>query len=43
MDAPVIRVNSKDLPLPYAQSLLEAILPSVAGTIDAVKKVLYKA
>ncbi len=43
MDAPVIRVNSKDLPLPYAQSLLEAILPSIAGTIDAVKKVMYKA
>ena len=42
MDAPVIRVNSKDLPLPYAASLLEAILPSVAGTIDAVKKVMYK-
>lgn len=43
MDAPVIRVNSKDLPLPYAQTLLEAILPSIAGTIDAVKKVMYKA
>ena len=43
MDAPVIRVNSKDLPLPYAQTLLEAILPSVAGTVEAVKKVLYKA
>ena len=43
MDAPVIRVNSKDLPLPYAQSLLEAILPSVAGTVEAVKKVMYKA
>lgn len=43
MDAPVIRVNSKDLPLPYAQSLLEAILPSVERTIEAVKAVLYKA
>lgn len=43
MDAPVIRVNSKDLPLPYAPTLLEAILPSVQGTIDAVKKVLYRA
>jgi pyruvate dehydrogenase E1 component beta subunit len=42
MDAPVIRVNSKDLPLPYAATLLEAILPSVAGTIDAVRKVMYK-
>ncbi len=43
LDAPVIRVNSKDLPLPYAQTLLEAILPSVSGTIEAVKKVMYKA
>ena len=43
MDAPVVRVNSKDLPLPYAQTLLEVILPSVAGTIEAVKKVMYKA
>jgi pyruvate dehydrogenase E1 component beta subunit len=42
MDAPVIRVNSKDLPLPYAPTLLEAILPSIAGTIEAVKKVMYK-
>jgi len=43
MDSPVIRVNSKDLPLPYAATLLEAILPSIQGTIDAVKKVLYRA
>ncbi|MCU0468897.1 MAG: pyruvate dehydrogenase complex E1 component subunit beta [Arcicella sp.] len=42
MDAPVIRVNSKDLPLPYAPTLLEAILPSVERTIEAVKAVLYK-
>lgn len=42
MDAPVIRVNSLDLPLPYAATLLEAILPSVARTIEAVKAVTYK-
>jgi pyruvate dehydrogenase E1 component beta subunit len=42
MDAPVIRVNSKDLPLPYAATLLEAILPSVERTVAAVKAVLYK-
>jgi pyruvate dehydrogenase E1 component beta subunit len=42
MDAPVIRVNSKDLPLPYAPTLLEAILPSVERTVSAVKAVLYK-
>lgn len=42
MDAPVIRVNSLDLPLPYAPTLLEAILPSIARTIEAVKSVTYK-
>ncbi|MFY7826719.1 MAG: pyruvate dehydrogenase complex E1 component subunit beta [Flectobacillus sp.] len=42
MDAPVIRVNSKDLPLPYAPTLIDEILPSVQRTVDAVKAVLYK-
>ena len=42
MDAPVIRVNSLDLPLPYAPTLLEAILPSIARTVEAVKSVTYK-
>jgi len=42
LDAPVIRVNSKDLPLPYAPTLIEEILPNVERTIAAVKKVLYK-
>ena len=42
LDAPVIRVNSRDLPLPYAPTLIEEILPSVDRTIAAVKKVMYK-
>ncbi len=42
LDAPVIRVNSKDLPLPYAPTLIEEILPSVDRTIAAVRQVLYK-
>lgn len=42
MDAPVIRVNSKDLPLPYAPTLIEEILPNVKRTVDAVKAVLYR-
>ncbi|MEY2794076.1 MAG: hypothetical protein RJA76_2068 [Bacteroidota bacterium] len=42
LDAPVVRVNSKDLPLPYAPTLIEEILPSVDRTIAAVKHVLYK-
>jgi len=42
LDAPVTRVNSKDLPLPYAPTLIEEILPNVKRTIDAVKSVMYK-
>jgi len=41
LDAPVARVNSKDVPLGYAPTLVEAALPSVKRTIDAVKSVLY--
>jgi pyruvate dehydrogenase E1 component beta subunit len=42
LDAPVIRVNSLDVPLPYAPTLIEAILPNVAKTVKAVKSVMYK-
>ncbi|GAB4340600.1 MAG: pyruvate dehydrogenase complex E1 component subunit beta [Flammeovirgaceae bacterium] len=41
LDAPVMRVNSKDVPLPYAQTLIEAVLPNVKRTIEAVKSVMY--
>jgi pyruvate dehydrogenase E1 component beta subunit len=42
LDAPVVRVNSRDLPLPYAPTLIEEILPSIERTIQAVKTVTYK-
>ena len=42
LDAPVMRVTSRDLPLPYAPTLIEAILPNVKRTIDAVKSVMYQ-
>lgn len=42
LDAPVVRVNSLDLPLPYAPTLIEAILPNVKRTLQAVESVLYK-
>jgi len=42
LDAPVTRVNSLDVPLPYAPTLIEAILPNVAKTVKAVKGVLYR-
>ncbi|RAU82983.1 pyruvate dehydrogenase complex E1 component subunit beta [Pontibacter arcticus] len=42
MDAPVKRVTCRDVPLPYAPTLIEASLPNVARTIEAVKQVMYK-
>ncbi|MCU0419545.1 MAG: pyruvate dehydrogenase complex E1 component subunit beta [Cyclobacteriaceae bacterium] len=42
LDAPIQRVNSFDVPLPYAPTLIEAILPNVAKTIKAVKAVMYR-
>ncbi|MBV6643833.1 MAG: pyruvate dehydrogenase complex E1 component subunit beta [Cyclobacteriaceae bacterium] len=41
LDAPIHRVNSRDLPLPYAPTLIEEILPNVKRTIEAVKSVTY--
>lgn len=42
LDAPVTRITSADVPIPYAPTLLEAALPSVAKVVKAVKDVLYK-
>ncbi|WP_342265634.1 pyruvate dehydrogenase complex E1 component subunit beta [Cardinium endosymbiont of Philonthus spinipes] len=41
LDAPIQKVNSLDVPLPYAPTLIEAILPNVAKTVAALKAVLY--
>ncbi|MEJ7644464.1 MAG: pyruvate dehydrogenase complex E1 component subunit beta [Chryseolinea sp.] len=42
LDAPIYRVNSLDVPLPYAPTLIEAILPNVERTVKAVKAVMYR-
>ena len=42
LDAPVKRVTCRDVPLPYAPTLIEGSLPIVARTVNAVKEVLYK-
>ena len=42
LDAPIHRVNSLDAPLPYAPTLIQAILPNIARTIEAVKATMYK-
>jgi pyruvate dehydrogenase E1 component beta subunit len=42
LDAPVTRINNMDVPLPYAPTLIEAILPSVKRTVDAINAVMYR-
>ena len=42
LDAPIYRVNSMDVPLPYAPTLIEAVLPNVKRTLQAIQAVTYK-
>jgi len=42
LDAPVLRVTAKAVPMPYAANLEKLALPSVAEVIEAVKTVSYK-
>jgi len=42
LDAPVERVNYRDVPMSYAANLVEATMPNVGRIIEAVKAVCYK-
>ena len=42
LDAPVERVHSQDVPLPYSPNLIEESLPNAEKIIAAVNKVMYK-
>jgi pyruvate dehydrogenase E1 component beta subunit len=42
LDAPVITIAGKDVPMPYAANLEKLALPNVGEVIDAVKAVCYK-
>jgi pyruvate dehydrogenase E1 component beta subunit len=41
LDAPVLRINQADTPLPFAPGLIDASLPSVERTVRAVKEAMY--
>ena len=41
LDAPIIKVNSADVPMPYSLSLEKLYLPQVEDIIKAVKEVSY--
>jgi pyruvate dehydrogenase E1 component beta subunit len=42
LDAPVLRVSGKDVPMPYAASLEKLALPSAAEVVQAAKTVCYR-
>jgi pyruvate dehydrogenase E1 component beta subunit len=43
LDAPVLRVTGKDVPMPYAANLEKLALPSAKDVVEAVKAVSYRA
>ena len=42
LDAPIRRVCSREVPVPYAVHLEEAALPSIDGVVDAVRSIVPK-
>jgi pyruvate dehydrogenase E1 component beta subunit len=42
LDAPVLRVTAKDVPMPYAANLEKLALPSVSQVVEAAKAVCYR-
>ncbi len=42
LNAPVLRVAAKDVPIPFSPPLEDFVLPSVSDVIDAVKAVLHR-
>jgi pyruvate dehydrogenase E1 component beta subunit len=42
LDAPVMRVSGRDVPMPYAHNLEKLALPSVAEVVEAAKAVCYR-
>jgi pyruvate dehydrogenase E1 component beta subunit len=42
LDAPVLRVSGKDVPMPYAANLEKLALPSTAEVVAAAKAVCYR-
>jgi pyruvate dehydrogenase E1 component beta subunit len=42
LDAPIITIAGKDVPMPYAANLEKLALPNVGEVIDAVKAVTYR-
>ena len=42
LDGPILRVTARDVPMPYARNLEDAVIPDVKRVVAAVRTVLYK-
>jgi pyruvate dehydrogenase E1 component beta subunit len=42
LDAPILRVFTKDAPVPYNKAMEQSMLPSVERVIEAVRNVMYR-
>ncbi len=42
LDAPVVRITGKDVPMPYAANLERLALPSIPEIVASVKSILYR-
>ena len=42
LDAPIHRINNKDVPVPYAPTLLQEVLPNAERAIKSIKAVMYR-
>ena len=42
LDAPVQRVTGADIPMPYAQNMENASLPTIDAIVNVSKKVCYR-
>src|SRR5689334_9722590 len=43
LDAPIERVQTMDVPMPYNAKLEQLVIPQAAGIVEAVKRSLYRA
>jgi pyruvate dehydrogenase E1 component beta subunit len=41
LDAPIERVTSEDVPMPYAKNLEDEVQPQTSDVVDAVRRALY--
>ncbi|MDL5045433.1 transketolase C-terminal domain-containing protein [Oscillatoria amoena NRMC-F 0135] len=41
LDAPIQRITNRDVPMGYARAMVDATVPTVQRTLEAIKSVMY--